>query len=165
MTTLFGNVEITTAAPIDEPPARRKLGWLPLLTVLFCISYGLLTMLVVEQGRTIDSQRALIRELFRDSMALNNGRMKALQDQRAAKQSRGQAPSSTTPSTQIPSTQIPSTQTRSTQAQNQTPSSQAAPQRHAQNQNAQNQKMMPKQFEHSFPASDRAQDRSALIRI
>ena len=37
---------------------------LPVLTILFLVSYGLLTMLVVEQGRTIDSQRSLIQMLF-----------------------------------------------------------------------------------------------------
>jgi hypothetical protein len=146
LTTLFGNLEITTAAiPVDAPAPRRKYGWLPILTVLFCISYGLMTMLIVEQGRTIDSQRALIRELFRDSMALNSTRIKALQDQRAKKSQSSKAPLGATPSTQ---------------AQNQTPSSQAAPQRRAQN-----QKMMPKPFDHSFPASDQSQDRRALIRI
>jgi len=145
LTTLFGNLEITTAiAPADAPRPQRKHGWLPVLTVLFCISYGLMTMLIVEQGRTIDSQRALIRELFRDSMALNATRLKALQEQRAAKQSQAtKAPSNATPSTQA-----------------QTPSSQAVPQRRSQS-----QKIMPKQFDRSLPASDQAQDRRALIRI
>jgi hypothetical protein len=80
---------------------------LPILTILFCISYALMTMLIVEQGRTIESQRALIHELFRDSIALNKYRAKELQDQRSAKNS------------QSPSTQVP----------NQAPSSQAAPQK------------------------------------
>jgi hypothetical protein len=40
---------------------KPKHTMLPLLTVLFLISYGLMTMLVVEQGRTIDAQRTLIR--------------------------------------------------------------------------------------------------------
>ncbi len=150
LTTLFGNVEITTAAPIEATP-RKKRGWLPLLTVLFCISYGLMTMLIVEQGRTIDSQRDLIRELFKDSMALNNYKIKALREQRAAKGS--QAPKN---QSQDPSNST----TPSTQAQNQSPSSQAAPQHRTQN-----QKMMPNPFQHSFPASDQTQDRRALVRI
>ena len=62
------------------PVAPKKHGWLPLLTVLFLISYGLMTMLIVEQGRTIESQRALIRELFRDSTELSAVKMKAVQD-------------------------------------------------------------------------------------
>ena len=39
--------------------------------VLFIFSYGLMTMLIVEQGRTIDTQRFLIGELFTDSSQLN----------------------------------------------------------------------------------------------
>jgi hypothetical protein len=133
-----------------RPP--RKHGMLPILTVLFCISYGLMTMLIVEQGRTIESQRALIRELFRDSMALNHYRAKELQERRAAQNSQGHA----APSNATPSTQIPSTQTPSTQAQNPAPSSQAAPQK---------QSVMPKPFQPPQPATDQAHDRRALIRI
>ena len=70
MTTLFSDTAIATATPIDAPPPRKTRGWLPLLTILFCISYGLMTMLIVEQGSTIESQRNLIRELFRDSSEL-----------------------------------------------------------------------------------------------
>ncbi len=43
---------------------------LPLLVVLFVCSYAILTLLVVEQGRTIDSQRFLIREMVQDSSQL-----------------------------------------------------------------------------------------------
>jgi hypothetical protein len=126
---------------MDAPRPRRKHGMLPVLTVLFCISYGLLTMVVVEQGRTIDSQRALIRELLRDSLALNQYRAKELQERRAARNSTAQAPA-----TQAPSTQAP----------NQAPSSQATPQK---------QRVMPKQFQPAIPATDQANNRGALIRI
>jgi len=141
LTTLFGNVEVTTIASPEAPGQKKKHGLLPVLVVLFCLSYGLMTMLIVEQGRTIDSQRALIRELFRDSVALNSARMKALHEKGAAT-AKGQS------------------QTPSTQDQNQTPSSQAAPQRRTPNQNVQ-----PRQYQSSRPASDQAQDREALIRI
>jgi hypothetical protein len=156
LTTLFSDTAISTAAPIDAPLPHKKRGWLPLLTILFCISYGLMTMLIVEQGSTIESQRALIRELFRDSSELTATKMKALNDKRAA------APSAKaqnqTPWTQDPSTQDPSTQDHS----NQTPSSQAAPQHGRQNpaQKAKPQFQMP-----SRPASDLADDRRALITI
>ncbi len=43
---------------------------LPLLVILFIVSYGILTMLVFEQGQTIESQRSLIRQLLRDSTQL-----------------------------------------------------------------------------------------------
>ena len=79
MTTLFSNTGITTAAPIDAQEPRKKFGWLPLLIALFCISYGLMTMLIVEQGATIESQRALIRELYRDSAELSAAKLKAQQ--------------------------------------------------------------------------------------
>ncbi len=105
---------------------------MPLLSVLFLISYGLMTMLIVEQGRTIDSQRALIRELFRDSTELSAVKMKAQQERADSLSAKTQAPEIQYPSTQAPSTQHPSTQARTTQA----PSSQADPQHGAQNQSA-----------------------------
>jgi hypothetical protein len=43
---------------------------LPLLIVLFLVSYAILTLLVVEQGRTIESQRSLLREMLKDSNQL-----------------------------------------------------------------------------------------------
>lgn len=138
MTTLFGTETLPTVAATDAPVAPKKHGWLPLLTVLFLISYGLMTMLIVEQGRTIESQRALIRELFRDSKELSAVRMKAAQEmaesaaknqvavtQQPSAQSSTQYPSTQVPSTQVPSTQYPSTQAPTKQA----PSSQAGPHR------------------------------------
>ncbi len=121
------------------------MGWLPLLTVLFCISYGLMTLLIVEQGRTIESQRALIGELFRDSMALNHLRMKSVEEQREAKDSQTRKPES-------PAMQAP--------ARNSTPSSQAVPQSRVRN-----QKEVPRQLDPPRPAADQAQDRRALVRI
>jgi len=44
---------------------------LPLLVVLFLISYVLLTTLVVLQNRTIDAQRGLIHLLFKDNLHLS----------------------------------------------------------------------------------------------
>jgi len=112
------------AVPIAVPKKKRTL--LPLLTVVFLFSYGLMTMLIVEQGSVIQSQRNLIKVLSRDSTELWGMRGKALADQQAARrkvQGDTPAPSVQTPSTKTPSTQIPSTQTPSTQ----TPSTQAAP--------------------------------------
>jgi hypothetical protein len=43
---------------------------MPLLVLLFLVSYGILTALVFEQGRTIESQRGLIREMLKDSTQL-----------------------------------------------------------------------------------------------
>ncbi len=53
---------------------------LPLLVILFIVSYGLLTMLVFEQGRTIESQRSLIREMLKDSTQLASLKGKLARD-------------------------------------------------------------------------------------
>ena len=107
MTTLFGTVE-PAELPLIEAVDRKKHGWLPILTVLFLISYALMTFLIIEQGRTIDSQRALIRELLRDSQALSASKMKALEERSA------QAPHKIAP--QLPSTQAPAKKAPSSQA-------------------------------------------------
>jgi hypothetical protein len=119
LTISFGS---TTVMPIAVPAKKRSL--LPLLTVLFVFSYGLMTVLIVEQGSVIQSQRNLIKILGRDSTELWSARGKAIGDQESARaqaQSRAQAPSTheqapaQVPSTQSPSTQSPSTHAPSTQ--------------------------------------------------
>jgi|SRR5581483_1071280 len=83
-----------SAAVLPKP----KHTWLPILTVLFLLSYGLMTMLVVEQGHTIDAQRNLIRQLFSDSTELtsmkgnaNTQKQKALMQGHPTPQADGQA--------------------------------------------------------------------------
>ena len=49
---------------------KRPAAILPLLVILFIVSYGILTMLVFEQGQTIESQRSLIHEMLKDSTQL-----------------------------------------------------------------------------------------------
>ncbi len=133
-----------------------------------------MTMLIVEQGRTIESQRALIRELFRDSTELSAAR-KAAQEIAPSTSARTQAqipstqsPSSQNRSTQHQSVQHPSTQYPSTQAQtNQTPSSQAGsqpagPQHRAQSQSA---KEKPEFRMPSKPAADLVDDVRTQITI
>jgi hypothetical protein len=153
LTTPFSNTDFTTVAPFDARPPRKKLGWLPLLIALFCVSYSLMTMLIVEQGSTIESQRVLIRELFRDSSELSATKMKALRDKNVAAR-HAQAPTAQTPSYQNPSTQYPSTQ-----AQNQAPSSQAVPQHRTRNHGKATPQMP------SRPASDLADERRVLLSI
>jgi hypothetical protein len=148
VTTLFGNAEMTQAASVEvgAKPAKRN-SWLPVLTVLFLVSYALMTMLIVEQGRTIESQRALIRELFRDSRELS-----------AIKASQGpQTGTPGVPYSQVPAGRIPSTQAPKIQA----PSSQVDPQVRTQTGvTAQKPFRMP-----SRPASDLAERARALITI
>lgn len=64
MTVLF-NAESAPRRTTARPAAI-----LPLLVILFVVSYGILTMLVFEQGQTIESQRTLIREMLKDSTQL-----------------------------------------------------------------------------------------------
>jgi uncharacterized membrane protein len=181
LTSLFNNATFEiSAVPVATPVAEtsgqeqqsrgqqsKKRGWLPLLTVLFLISYALMTMLIVEQGQTIESQRVLIQELFRDSTELSTLRHAQME---AAGQT-AQVPAAKTPSARIPANQVPSTQNPSTQIQsNQTPShqaltkaapsSQAMPQQQAQKQNQKPEFKMP-----SRPASDVANENRALITI
>jgi hypothetical protein len=164
LTQLFNTTAVPSEVPALAPEVRKKRSWLPLLTVLFLISYGLMTMLIIEQGYTIESQRALIRELFRDSSELTATKMKAQRDRTVASGQRAPSPKMQAPSTQIPMTQAPSTQTPSTQVPteipaDQSPSSQAAPQTGIKKP-AQKQFRMP-----SKPASELIDDRRALITI
>jgi hypothetical protein len=164
--TLFENRAAPTVSLTDISAVPKKHGWLPLLTVLFLISYGLMTMLIVEQGQTIESQRTLIRELFRDSTELSSMKTRSRQQaqlpsattQDPIKQSPSiQAPSARHPSTQYPST-YPSTQAPNAKAQ----SSQAGPQPRTPNAAATQkpQLRMP-----SKPASDLVDDVRTLITI
>ncbi len=85
---------------------RPKHTLLPLLTVLFLISYGLMALLVVEQGRTIDSQRNLIRQLFGDSTQLTTMKGQAIQKQRAEAQAQSQPQADPKAQTQTPPSQV-----------------------------------------------------------
>jgi hypothetical protein len=59
---------------------KRTAAIMPLLVILFIVSYGILTMLVFEQGETIESQRGLIREMLKDSTQLAALKGKLAQD-------------------------------------------------------------------------------------
>ncbi len=150
---------------------------LPVLVVLFLISYGLMTMLIIEQGRTIESQRALIHELYHDSAELAAVKSRTLQENAVVDSQNAltaQAPSSTiqsrqaqTPSTQaqqVPSSHAPSTQIPSAQVQSsKTPSTQVAPSGRVKNRGA---KMPEPQFQApSRPSADLADERRALRTI
>jgi hypothetical protein len=59
---------------------KRPVAILPLLVILFIVSYGILTMLVFEQGQTIESQRSLIHEMLKDSTQLASLKGKLARD-------------------------------------------------------------------------------------
>ncbi len=49
------------------------------LAILLCLMSLLASLTIFEQGRTIDSQRNLIHQLFQDSLELNAAKMKLAQ--------------------------------------------------------------------------------------
>ncbi len=62
----------------------QKFAWLRrhALTVILTVVYVFMSLLVFEQGRTIESQRQLIRALFQDSLELNHMKARAETRQR-----------------------------------------------------------------------------------
>ena len=146
--------------PIAAPKKKRSL--MPLLTVVFLASYGLMTMLIVEQGNAIQQQHNLILVLMGDSTELWAMKAKVLTDRsaQAQAQSHVQAPSTQSPLTQG---QVPSVQTPSTQAPSkQTPSTQA-PQKHSQSRAGKGAK--PDTQVPPMPASDLSDQRRVLITL
>ncbi len=79
------------AEPVMAVESKRKSSLLPLLIVLFLISYGLLTLLVVEQDHTITAQKTLISQLYGDSLELTAMKGKEIQRRRVEGQAQGQA--------------------------------------------------------------------------
>ena len=71
---------IYSAECVAARTTRRPAAILPLLVILFVVSYGILTMLVFEQGQTIESQRSLIREMLKDSTQLASLKGKLARD-------------------------------------------------------------------------------------
>ena len=72
-----------SAESVAARKSTRPTAVMPLLVILFIVSYGILTMLVFEQGQTIESQRGLIREMLKDSTQLA-----ALKDKMAREESK-----------------------------------------------------------------------------
>lgn len=107
-------VAVPQVLPVPKP--KRKYTLLPLLIVLFLVSYGLMALLVVEQDRTIGSQRALITSLFSDSTELTSLKGKIFQQQHPQAQAGAGIGSQTqSPSTQVPTTQAPTSQAPTTE--------------------------------------------------
>jgi hypothetical protein len=71
-------------APQLPLPAQRWLSRNWLTSVMF-VTYLFLTLLVIEQGRTIKNQGDLIHELFSDSQQLSALRGQLLQEHHAAR--------------------------------------------------------------------------------
>jgi len=147
----------------DVPAKAKKSSLTPLLIIVFIASYCLMTLLIVEQGNTIQSQRNLIQMLQADSTEFWAIKSKALHEKQMAQAESQRQPQSQTPSTQTPSSQAPFTQASPTQ----TPSTQVAPQQHSQNRagkfakpNQAPQTQLPPK-----PASDLGDQRRELITL
>jgi hypothetical protein len=148
MTTSFENAGVNAI-----PAPKRKITLLPLLTVLFVLSYGLMTLLIVEQGRTIQSQSNMIKILLPESRELWGLRGKAIAEKNSM-----QAPSTQDqPCVRTPSTQNPSSQVSPMQV----PSPQAAPRHHSSGagKSAKPETQLP------APASDLIDQRRSLVTI
>jgi hypothetical protein len=94
---LLMNWSGSTTVAISSPKKKRTL--LPLLTVIFIVSYALMTMLIIEQGAAIQSQSNLIKILMPESHELWTLKGKAIANQQAAKaqdQAHAQNPSAQT---------------------------------------------------------------------
>jgi hypothetical protein len=88
---------------VEVPKKKRSL--LPLLTVLFVFSYGLMTMLIVEQGATIQSQGNMIQVLMPESGQFWANKGKEIGDKQKALAQKHPQDQAQTPSTQAPSSQ------------------------------------------------------------
>lgn len=140
--------------PVEAPKKKRSL--LPTLTVLFCFSYVLMTLLIIQQGSVIQSQGNLIKVLMRDSKELWAAKGKAIEDRQMSQaqgKNRAQAPAVKTPSSQVPPVQAPPSQGPSNQV----------PQSHTQNHAGKIVKPQPQAP--PVPASDLVDQRRSLTTI
>ena len=83
--------EVEQTIVVAEQPQRNRPTGQVILAVLL-VTFPLLALLVLEQGRVIDAQRLLIRELNSDSQQLNSMRVRELQNR-----AKPAAPSAKTP--------------------------------------------------------------------
>jgi len=77
-----------TIVVAGQPQRNRPTG--QVILVLLLVTFPLLALLVLEQGRVIDAQRLLIQQLSGDSQQLNSIRVRELQNR--AKQATPPAP-------------------------------------------------------------------------
>ena len=112
--------------------AKPGRSLVPLLVILFLVSYGLLTTLVVEQGNTIDSQSRLMHLLLKDSFHLSALKAELRKNQsahasnvQAAPNSQVQAPLSQKSFSQKSLEKIPVIQVPSVEAGSSRPKAQA----------------------------------------
>ena len=83
--------EVEQTIVVAEQPQRNRPTGQVILAVLL-VTFPLLALLVLEQGRVIDAQRLLIQQLTSDSQQLNSIRVRDLQNR-----AKPAAPSAKTP--------------------------------------------------------------------
>lgn len=67
-----------TIVVAEQPQRNRPTG--QVILVLLLVTFPLLALLVLEQGRVIDAQRLLIQQLTSDSLQLNSIRVRDLKN-------------------------------------------------------------------------------------
>lgn len=85
-------LNLTPQSTLESPKPKRFM--FSILVLLFLFSYGLMTMLIVEQGKTINVQRYLIGELFSDSNKLSHLQGEINQQSQAKAQAETKTPPS-----------------------------------------------------------------------
>jgi hypothetical protein len=107
--------------PVPPETRKKKRSSLAVLVVLFLFAWGLMASLIVEQGRTIESQRWLIQSLFQDSSKLTQMEGRDFQKRRAEAQAQAAAKAHSqvqTPSTQEKTQNQAKDQSKQSQASN-----------------------------------------------
>lgn len=151
------NQSFEAATPIDAVTPKKPKGksaLLPILIVLFVISYGLMCTLVVEQGSTIDAQRFLIRQLLGDSTQLSAMKSRILQKKQNEAKAQPAAPA-----------QPDAQPTPGTPPQAQAAPAPAAPSRNNKGKNNRAGKVRPVPQKPPQDASEMADERRSLISI
>jgi hypothetical protein len=95
---------------------KKQRSLLPLLTVLFVFSYGLMTLLIVEQASAIEQQHTLIKALMVDSTQLWAQRGRAISENQMAKARREAAGSAQAPSNESKNSPSPQAQQQQNRA-------------------------------------------------
>jgi hypothetical protein len=140
----------------ESAAAKPKHSMLPLLTVLFLVAYCMMTVLIIEQARTIDTQRNLIIQLFDDSAQLSAMKGKEVQRRNAENQAHANAPAPK---------QAPSSQVKERDSQAQSSPSQVTPQANAKSERHTGKLRKPVPLKPPKAASDDGDERRTLNSI
>lgn len=87
-------MQVELVVPPDVSKPKSKL--FPVLVFLLMACYGIMTLVVIEQGHVIQSQRSLIMQLFQDSQQLTSLRgqentQRAIEKKQAEGNAKGKA--------------------------------------------------------------------------